>query len=108
MLSSMSSEEVRTAILSEDLAKIKSVKGVGLKTAQKIIIELKDKIVKGEGSSLETLPGMGRHENVEEATRALIMLGFSKPVVSKAIQKVLKDNNADTVEELIKATLKLV
>lgn len=108
MLSSMSSEEVRSAILSEDLAKIKSVKGVGLKTAQKIIIELKDKIVKGEGSSVETLPGMGRNEDVEEATRALIMLGFTKQAVSKAIQKVLKENGASSVEELIKAALKLV
>ena len=108
MLSSMSSEEFRNAILSEDIAKIKAVKGVGLKTAQKIIIELKDKIVKGEGSAAGTIPGMGRNDDVEEATRALIMLGFSKQAISKAIQKVLKEGTANSVEELIKAALKYI
>ena len=55
MLSSFSAEELREAILSEDVNRIKSVKGIGLKSAQRLILELKDKIVKGEGSSPEVL-----------------------------------------------------
>ena len=109
MLSSMSSDELRDAIIGEDVNKIKSVKGIGLKSAQRMILELKDKIIKGEGSSNDTLfKAAASNETVEEATRALTMLGFSKPSVSKAIQSILKSNPTAKVEDIIKAALKML
>ena len=66
MLSSLSAEEIRQAILSEDIARIKSVKGIGVKSAQRLVLELKDKIVKGEGADSTELFGGNRSEIVEE------------------------------------------
>ena len=109
MLSSLSSEEIRQAILSEDVARIKSVNGIGVKSAQRLIIELKDKVVKGEGAdSSELFGGAGRSEIVEEASRALVMLGFAKPAVNKAIQAVLKANPNAKVEQIIKSALQMM
>lgn len=109
MLSSLSAEEIRQAILAEDVARIKSIKGIGVKSAQRLIIELKDKVVKGEGSdSTELFGGTARNEIVEEATRALIMLGFTKPAVNKAIQAILKANPNAKVEQIIKSALQMM
>ncbi|MBR1575161.1 MAG: Holliday junction branch migration protein RuvA [Bacteroidales bacterium] len=108
MLSSFSAKELREAILSEDVNRIKSVKGIGLKSAQRLILELKDKIVKGEGSSNEVLFQTTSNEAVEEATRALTMLGFSKPNVNKAVQAILKKNPGAKVEDIIKMALKMM
>jgi len=108
MLSSMSCDELRDAIISENVNKIKSVKGIGLKSAQRMILELKDKIVKGEGADNESLFKSANGEAVEEATSALIMLGFSRPNINKAIQSILKDNPSAKVEDIIKAALKLL
>jgi len=109
MLSSLSCDELREAILSEDINKIKSVKGIGLKSAQRMILELKDKIIKGEGSSTPSLfAAATSSQEVEEATRALTMLGFSKPNISKAIQNILKTNPTAKVEEIIKPALKML
>lgn len=109
MLSSLSAEEIRQAILSEDVARIKSIKGIGVKSAQRLIIELKDKVVKGEGSdSTELFGGAARNEIVEEASRALIMLGFAKPAVNKAIQAILKANPNAKVEQIIKSALQMM
>ena len=108
MLSSFSAEELREAILSEDVNRIKSVKGIGLKSAQRLILELKDKIVKGEGSNPEVLFQATSNEAIEEATRALTMLGFTKPNVNKAIQTILKKNPSAKVEEIIKLALKMM
>lgn len=108
ILSSLSAEELRNAILSEDVNLIKSVKGIGLKTAQRMVLELKDKLVKGEGTATETLFVSDRNETVEEATSALQMLGFSKPNINKAIQAILKKNPSAKVEEIIKNALKML
>ena len=108
MLSSFSAEELREAILSEDVGRIKSVKGIGLKSAQRLILELKDEIVKGEGSSPEVLFQAISNEAIEEATRALTMLGFTKPNVNKAIQAILKKSPSAKVEEIIKQALKMM
>ncbi|MBO6249403.1 MAG: Holliday junction branch migration protein RuvA, partial [Bacteroidales bacterium] len=109
MLSSLSAEEIRQAILSEDVARIKSVKGIGVKSAQRLIIELKDKVVKGEGAdSSELFGGSARSEIVEEASRALVMLGFAKPAVNKAIQAILKANPNAKVEQIIKSALQML
>ncbi len=108
MLSSLSAEEIRQAILSEDIARIKSVKGIGVKSAQRLVLELKDKIVKGEGTDSTELFGGNRSEIVEEAGRALVMLGFAKPAVNKAIQTVLKANPNAKVEQIIKSALQMM
>ena len=109
MLSSFSAEELREAILSEDVNRIKSVKGIGLKSAQRLILETKDKIVKGGGASTnEVLFQSTSNEAIEEATRALTMLGFTKPNVNKAIQTILKKHPGAKVEEIIKLALKMM
>lgn len=106
MLSTLTSEEIRQAILSEDVNKIKSVKGIGLKSAQRLVLELKDKIVKGEGSAETALFAAPNSALVEEATTALVMLGFSKANISKVLPAILKDNPGAKVEDIIKAALK--
>ena len=105
MLSTLTSEEIRQAILSENVSKIKSVKGIGLKSAQRLVLELKDKIVKGEGQADTTLFKAGNSAIVEEATTALTMLGFSKANISKVMPAILKDNPGAKVEDIIKAAL---
>lgn len=108
ILSSLSASELQEAILSEDVNRLKSVKGIGLKSAQRIILELKDKIVKGEQASVDILFREESNASVEEATSALIMLGFSKPNISKAIQQILKKDPAAKVEDIIKTALKIL
>ena len=108
LLSSMTSEELENAILSEDLNRLKSVKGIGLKSAQRIILELKDKIVKGEAASADMLFRADTNAAAEEAMSALQMLGFTKPNISKAIQQILKKEPSVKVEDIIKAALKIL
>jgi len=105
ILSSLTAEELRSAILSEDVNRLKGVKGIGLKTAQRMVLELKDKIVKGDGASSDVLFRTDAGAAAEEATTALQMLGFAKPNINKAIQAILKENPSASVEELIKAAL---
>lgn len=106
MLSTLTSEEIRQAIIAEDINKIKSVKGIGLKSAQRLVLELKDKVVKGEGSAEAALFKTDANALVEEATTALVMLGFSKANISKVMPAILKDNPGAKVEDIIKAALK--
>ena len=105
ILSSLTAEELRNAILSEDVNRLKGVKGIGLKTAQRMVLELKDKIVKGEGASSDVLFRTDAGAAAEEATTALQMLGFAKPNINKAIQAILKENPSASVEDIIKAAL---
>lgn len=105
VLSSLTPDELRNAILGEDVNRLKGVKGIGLKTAQRMILELKDKIVKGDGASTEMLFKTDSGAAAEEASTALQMLGFSKPNIAKAIQAILKQNPSASVEEIIKAAL---
>ena len=78
MLSSLTSEEIRNAILSEDINKIKSIKGIGLKSAQRLILELKDKVVKGGRTDNSTLFVSSSNAAVDEATTALVMLEIGR------------------------------
>lgn len=109
VLSSMNSEEFQKAILAEDINRIKSVKGIGLKTAQRLVLELKDKISKGgvEGAPTELFKAVD-NQAVEEASQALVMLGFNKPAVSKVVQKILGKKPDSKVEEIIKAALQML
>ena len=106
VLSSLTSDEIRNAILAEDINRIKSVKGIGLKSAQRLVLELKDKIVKGAGSDTGTIFKADTNALVDEATTALVMLGFSKAAINKVMPAILKDNPNAKVEDLIKAALK--
>ena len=106
MLSSLTSEEIRQAILSENVNRIKSVKGIGLKSAQRLVLELKDKVVKGEGSESSALFKTENSALVEEATTALVMLGFTKANIGKVLPGILKENPTARVEDIIKAALK--
>lgn len=106
MLSSLSSEEIRNAIIAEDLNKIKSIKGIGMKSAQRLILELKDKVVKGEGTESPALFASGSNPAADEATTALVMLGFTKANVNKAVAAVLKEKPSASLEEIIKLALK--
>ena len=107
MLSSLTCEEIRGAIIGEDVNKIKSVKGIGLKSAQRLIIELKDKITRGAGADSGAI-FMSNNEIAEEAETALVMLGFSKAAVGKAVAAVLKKTPAAPVESIIKQALQML
>lgn len=106
MLSSLTSDEIRAAIVSEDLNKIKSIKGIGTKSAQRLILELKDKISKIS----ENQPMLQYQTNsaAEEASTALVMLGFTKANVNKAVAAIIKGKPTATLEEIIKLSLKML
>lgn len=108
VLSSLSADEFRNAVLSENINTIKAVKGIGLKTAQRLVLELKDKIVEGGGSDSSALFTIASNETVEEASTALVLLGFNKANVQKAIQQILKTKPDASVEEIIKNALKML
>lgn len=107
MLSSLTCDEIRNAILSEDVNRIKSVKGVGVKTAQRLTLELKDKIVKGEGS-VSPIAVSSQNSFVDEAVSALVMLGFTKQNVTKAVNSILKENPNASLEDIIRFGLKIL
>lgn len=104
MLSSMTSEEVQYAIASENVAVIQSVKGIGAKTAQRVIIDLKDKILKT--FAIDEVSAVESNTNKEEALSALEVLGFNKKQADKVINNVLKEMPTASVETLIKQALK--
>lgn len=108
ILSSMTSGELEEAILSENVNALKSVKGIGLKSAQRMILELKDKIVKGGTASSDMLFQADSNAAADEASSALQMLGFTKANVTKAIQAILKANPRATVEQIIKSALQML
>ena len=108
MLSSLTSDEIRNAILAEDINKIKSIKGIGLKSAQRLIIDLKDKVTKGAGADNPALFQTGSAGVTEEAVTALVMLGFTKANVNKAVSAVLKESPSASLEEIIKLSLKRI
>lgn len=107
ILSSMNPAELRDTILREDAKAIQMVKGIGGKTAQRIILELKDKIGKLElGSSTEQISASGYNNAKQEALSALVMLGLAKQSAEKSIDALLKKNPDLPLEEIIKNVLK--
>lgn len=107
ILSAMTADEVKDAVFTGDVNRFKAVKGIGLKTAQRIIVDLKDKIGKGGGElSFPSAPAASPVR--EEALGALTMLGFAKPAVEKTLDKLLKEKADYSLEELIKKALKLM
>ncbi|MAW21170.1 MAG: Holliday junction branch migration protein RuvA [Flavobacteriales bacterium] len=105
ILSTYSPEEIINHITSADVAAVQSVKGIGAKTAQRIIIDLKDKLVKGMPNS-DLLFDKIDNTIKEEALSALLALGFAKKGAESKIEKVLKSNpDISSVEELVKTAL---
>jgi len=104
VLSSLSPEEVERAIIGSDVNVLKSVKGIGLKTAQRIIVDLKDKMGKQSGTG--EIFAVEDNTRREEALSALVMLGFAKGAVLKVLEKISREEKNLTVEDLIKKALK--
>jgi Holliday junction DNA helicase RuvA len=104
MLSSLTPKQVREAIALEDIALIQSVKGIGLKTAQRVVIELKDKVLKAydidEGITFQS------NTNKDEALSALEVLGFTKKQSERVVDKIVSSNQEASVEAIIKEALK--
>lgn len=104
MLSSLSPEQVLDAISLNDIATIQSVKGIGAKTAQRVVLDLKDKILKVYG--LSSISAGSSNTNKNEALSALETLGFNKKLAEKACDKIVKENPQASVEMIIKQALK--
>ncbi|MDC0554774.1 Holliday junction branch migration protein RuvA [Flavobacteriaceae bacterium] len=103
MLSSLNPEEIQRAILSENVSTIQSVKGIGLKTAQRVIIELRDKVSGiNEGSDLNSILANSKRE---ESLSALEVLGYSRKQTSKVVDKLISEISEISVEEIIKNAL---
>ena len=106
MLSSMSSNEIVQAIANGNVTSLQSIKGIGAKTAQRIILDLKDKILKTSEVNVEN-SGNQNNTMINEALSALIVLGFDKKKTEKKLQTILiKNTDIKDVESLIKITLK--
>lgn len=104
MLSSLSPDEIAAAVTTENVAVLKAVKGIGIKTAQRIIIDLKDKLGKlYETDQIFPLPN---NTILNESLSALVMLGFVKRDAEKVVSKILQEQPQTTVEGVIKQALK--
>lgn len=108
MLSYMNSAELKTAIVQENTAALQSIKGIGGKTAQRVIIELKDKLKKEHWDEAQTPVSIGPHNTLrKEALSALVTLGLPKAAAEKSVDSVLKKSgNTITLEDLVKQALK--
>jgi len=106
ILSSLTTEEAFQAITTGNASVLQSVKGIGAKTAQRIVIDLKDKLMK-QDIQLEKIAS-NHNTLMDEALSGLLILGFNKAIAEKAMRKVLKQTGVDSVEELIKEALKIL
>ena len=102
MLSSLSPSEIISAIMSENVQVVQSIKGIGLKTAQRIILELKDKVLSLDEVGDESLT---LNKQSEEASSALEVLGYSRKQTSKLLSKIISENPGINVESIIKKAL---
>ncbi|MCQ2319176.1 MAG: Holliday junction branch migration protein RuvA [Bacteroidales bacterium] len=107
ILSSMTVKEAVDAIATNNIKMIQSVKGIGAKTAQRIIVDLHDKVGKMEAGAGENSPA-GYNTLKDEALSALMVLGFNKVSIEKALDKLLKEMTNPSVEDLIKEALRLL
>ena len=106
MLSSMDPSELKQVISGSDVLRLKSIKGVGPKTAERIVVDLRDKMGKVSG---ELDLSAGGNKNREEALTALVTLGFARNSATKSLDKIIKSKGADTpVEELVRLSLSSV
>ena len=108
ILSALSPSELKETILAEDTGRLKAIKGIGLKSAQRLVLELRDKMGKAEEGETGILLRNNRNEIVEEATAALVNLGFARPNINKAVQTILKATPEASVEVIIKNALRML
>jgi len=110
LLSGMNVEELKSAIIQEDVFTFSKVKGIGPKTAKRIIVELKDKVMKESGEAGSTIISNTKDNTIrDEALSALVALGFNRIAVQKTVNALLKENDSTlTVEELIKKSLRML
>jgi len=107
ILSSMSVDEVRAAVIGEQAHVLQRVKGIGAKTAKQIILDLKSRLAKEAPDAPSLLPSMIDNAVREEALSALMSLGFNRIAVQKALNAVIGENpNLSKVEDLIKLALR--
>jgi holliday junction DNA helicase RuvA len=108
MLSYMNSSELKAAIIREDAAALQAIKGIGGKTAQRVIIDLRDKLKKESWEEIQPVISGDTHNTVrKEALSALLTLGLPKAVAEKSVDSVLKKSgNTITLEDLVKQALK--
>jgi len=107
VLSSVTTDDLRSAIIGENVALFQKVKGIGPKTAKRIILDLKDKMLKDGGETAVSLVAPQDNTMREEALSALSALGFNRIAVQKALNQILRDQpDVSTVEALIKIALK--
>lgn len=106
ILSSLSPDEIEQVVATENIGVLKAVKGIGAKTAQRIIVDLKDKIKPATSTLVSSMPRVS--EIYEEAVAALSMLGFPPQASQKVVQKLLQNTPGIQVEEVIKQALKLL
>lgn len=106
ILSSITVPDLETAISTGDSNSLKMVKGIGVKTAQRIIVDLKDKIKPAGNTLIEQIPS--RSEVYDEALAAMVALGFAQQQSQKALKKLFAENPAVTVEQAIKRALKMM
>lgn len=104
MLSYIHPNELLQAIATEDVKTIQSIKGIGLKTAQRVIIDLKDKVLKMK--DIDEISVVAHNTNADEALSALEVLGFVRKTAEKAVKKIVEQNPEAKVEEIIKLALK--
>ncbi len=106
ILSAIAPDDLGAAIASGNVNMLKAVKGIGAKTAQRIIVDLKDKIKTDTSTLLSMMPA--NNEVYEEALAALVMLGFTQATSQKVLTKLLATDNHITVEDAIKQALKMM
>ena len=104
MLSSLTPKQIREGIATEDVALIQSIKGIGVKTAQRVIIDLKDKIIKTY--DIDEVSLGKSNTNKDEALSALEVLGFAKKQAERVVDKIVVTQPEATVESIIKQALK--
>jgi Holliday junction DNA helicase RuvA len=109
IMSSYSAQEIQEMIASGNVSALNAIKGIGTKTAQRIIVDLKDKIVKGVGGDgFANVVSTAQSEQKEEAVAALVMLGFAQAASQKTVERILKEEPGLKVEQLIKLALKMM
>ena len=109
ILSGMTPEECRQAILTDNEVAFRQVKGVGPKTAKRVMMELKDKMLKTAGDPLHVKAGSNKNQSVEEAMAALITLGFIKSQAEKVISQIIRDEGRDQpTENLVRMALRML
>jgi Holliday junction DNA helicase RuvA len=106
ILSSLSPDEIAQAILAGNVSLLQGIRGIGVKSAQRIIIDLKDKV--GKGAGIDELFFSQGNTSREEALSALVALGFSRKIVEKTVTRVLSEQPELSVEEVVKAALKFM